>query len=183
MFTWAVNSSAETGSTFGLQGPFMFTKLCYDVDQATFTVDSGPTQYQSRPICWVWSGMELPALIEKRVCVKLLYEIFLHKDHLKNRNSRQFSASLVGNESDYESQGCWFVSHCKQDVFLLYLANPRQRLWWTFAIARLPSFGGVCVLSFGFRIFCWHRGFCHRTVSDNLLCLSSLSVIVSRTAW
>ena len=45
----------------------MFTKLCYDVDQATFTVDSGPTQYQSRPICWVWSGMELPALIEKRV--------------------------------------------------------------------------------------------------------------------
>ena len=37
-----------------LQGPFMFTKLCYDVDQATFTVDSGPTQYQSRPICWVW---------------------------------------------------------------------------------------------------------------------------------
>ena len=32
--------------------------------------------------------------------------------------------------------------------------------------------GGVWVLSFGFRIFCWNRGFCHRTGSDLLLFLS-----------
>ena len=30
----------------------------------------------------------------------------------------------------------------------------------------IEVFGGVCVLSFGFRIFCWYRGFCHRTESD-----------------
>ena len=29
----------------------------------------------------------------------------------------------------------------------------------------IEVFGGVCVLSFGFRIFCWYRGFCHRTES------------------
>ena len=28
------------------------------------------------------------------------------------------------------------------------------------------------MLSFGFRIFCWYRGFCHRTGSDLLLFLS-----------
>ena len=27
------------------------------------------------------------------------------------------------------------------------------------------------MLSFGFRIFCWYRGFCHRTGSDLLLFL------------
>ena len=32
-------------------------------------------------------------------------------------------------------------------------------------------FGGVCVFSIGFRIFCWYRGFCHRTGSDLLLFL------------
>ena len=32
------------------------------------------------------------------------------------------------------------------------------------------SFGGVFVLSIGFQIFCWYKGFCHRTESD-LLCL------------
>ena len=32
----------------------------------------------------------------------------------------------------------------------------------------IEVFGGVCVLSFGFRIFCWYRGFCHRTDSDLL---------------
>ena len=32
----------------------------------------------------------------------------------------------------------------------------------------IEVFGGVCVLSFGFRIFCWYRGFCHRTESDLL---------------
>ena len=36
----------------------------------------------------------------------------------------------------------------------------------------IEVFGGVCVLSFGFRIFCWYRGFCHRTGSDLLLFLS-----------
>ena len=30
------------------------------------------------------------------------------------------------------------------------------------------------MLSFGFRIFCWYRGFCHRTGSDLLLFLSYL---------
>ena len=35
----------------------------------------------------------------------------------------------------------------------------------------IEVFGGVCVLSFGFRIFCWYRGFCHRTGSDLLLFL------------
>ena len=29
------------------------------------------------------------------------------------------------------------------------------------------------MLSFGFRIFCWYRGFCHRTGSDLLLFLST----------
>ena len=29
------------------------------------------------------------------------------------------------------------------------------------------------MLSFGFRIFCWYRGFCHRTWSDLLLFLST----------
>ena len=33
----------------------------------------------------------------------------------------------------------------------------------------IEVFGGVCVLSFVFRIFCWYRGFCHRTGSDLLL--------------
>ena len=35
----------------------------------------------------------------------------------------------------------------------------------------IEFFGGVCVLSFGFRIFCWYSGFCHRTESDLLLFL------------
>ena len=35
----------------------------------------------------------------------------------------------------------------------------------------IEVFGGVCVLSFGFRIFCWYRGFCHRTGSDLLFLL------------
>ena len=35
----------------------------------------------------------------------------------------------------------------------------------------IEVFGGVCVLSFGFRIFCWYRGFCHRTESNLLLFL------------
>ena len=35
----------------------------------------------------------------------------------------------------------------------------------------IEVFDGVCVLSFGFRIFCWYRGFCHRTESDLLLFL------------
>ena len=30
------------------------------------------------------------------------------------------------------------------------------------------------MLSFGFRIFCWYRGFCHRTGSDLLLFLFSV---------
>ena len=34
----------------------------------------------------------------------------------------------------------------------------------------------VCVLSFGFRIFCWYRGFCHRTGSDLLLFLLKNSI-------
>ena len=39
------------------------------------------------------------------------------------------------------------------------------------------------MLSFGFRIFCWYRGFCHRTGSDLLLFLlviRSSSVIGSK---
>ena len=35
----------------------------------------------------------------------------------------------------------------------------------------IEVFGGVCVLSFGFRISCWYRGFCHRTGSDLFLFL------------
>ena len=34
---------------------------------------------------------------------------------------------------------------------------------------------GLCVLSIGFRIFCWYRGFCHRTGSDLLLFLFTQS--------
>ena len=30
----------------------------------------------------------------------------------------------------------------------------------------IEVFNGVCVLSFGFRIFYWYRGFCHGTKSD-----------------
>ena len=37
-----------------------------------------------------------------------------------------------------------------------------------YLVAFLVAF---CVLSFGFRIFCWYRGFCHRTGSDLLLFL------------
>ena len=36
----------------------------------------------------------------------------------------------------------------------------------------IEAFGGVFVLSFGFRIFCLYRGFCHRTESDILLILN-----------
>ena len=37
------------------------------------------------------------------------------------------------------------------------------------------------MLSFGFPIFCWYRGFCHRTGSDLLLFLELvLSLIVRR---
>ena len=32
----------------------------------------------------------------------------------------------------------------------------------------IEVFGGVFVLSIGFRIFCWYRSFCHRTESDLL---------------
>ena len=38
----------------------------------------------------------------------------------------------------------------------------------------IEVFGGVFVLSFGFRIFCWYRGFCHRSESDLLLFLFAL---------
>ena len=30
----------------------------------------------------------------------------------------------------------------------------------------IEVFGGVFVLSIGFRIFCWYRGFCHRIETD-----------------
>ena len=30
----------------------------------------------------------------------------------------------------------------------------------------IKVFSGVFVLSIGFRIFCWYRGFCHRAESD-----------------
>ena len=33
----------------------------------------------------------------------------------------------------------------------------------------IEVFGGVFVLSIGFRIFCWYKGFCHRTEPDLLL--------------
>ena len=38
----------------------------------------------------------------------------------------------------------------------------------------IEVFGGVFVLSIGFRIFCWYRGFCHRTESYLILfiCIS-----------
>ena len=35
----------------------------------------------------------------------------------------------------------------------------------------IEVFGGVFVLSIGFLIFCWYRGFCQRTESDLLLYL------------
>ena len=35
----------------------------------------------------------------------------------------------------------------------------------------IDVFGGVCLLSFGFRIFCLYMGFCHMTESDLLLFL------------
>ena len=35
----------------------------------------------------------------------------------------------------------------------------------------IEVFGGVFMLSIDFRIFCWYRGFCHRTESENLLFL------------
>ena len=35
----------------------------------------------------------------------------------------------------------------------------------------IEVFGGVFVLSIGFRIFCWYRGFRHRSESDLLLFL------------
>ena len=41
----------------------------------------------------------------------------------------------------------------------------------------IEVFGGVCVLSFGFRIFCWYRGFCHRNWSDLLFLFISIKVI------
>ena len=34
------------------------------------------------------------------------------------------------------------------------------------------------MLSFGFRIFCWYRGFCHRTGSDLLLFLVTYSELI-----
>ena len=37
----------------------------------------------------------------------------------------------------------------------------------------IEAFGGVFVLSIVSRIFCWYRGFCHRTESDLLLFLFS----------
>ena len=38
------------------------------------------------------------------------------------------------------------------------------------------------MLSFGFRIFCWYRGFCHRTGSDLLLFLLLSSGVDIKTA-
>ena len=35
----------------------------------------------------------------------------------------------------------------------------------------IEVFGGLFVLSIGFRIFYWYKGFCHRTESDLLLFL------------
>ena len=34
------------------------------------------------------------------------------------------------------------------------------------------------MLSFGFRIFCWYRGFCHRTGSDLLLFLFAIGLMI-----
>ena len=39
----------------------------------------------------------------------------------------------------------------------------------------IEVFGGVFVLSIGFRIFCWYRGFRHRSESDLLLFLLQLT--------
>ena len=46
------------------------------------------------------------------------------------------------------------------------------------------------MLSFGFRFFCWYRGFCHRTGSDLLLflfrykmCVFSVNILVQRLVW
>ena len=54
----------------------------------------------------------------------------------------------------------------------LLLVTPTDRLKSVRNRCVIEVFGGVCVLSFGFRIFCWYRGFCHRTGSDLLLFLS-----------
>ena len=35
----------------------------------------------------------------------------------------------------------------------------------------IEVFGGIFVLSIGYRIFCWYRGFCHMIESDLLLFL------------
>ena len=43
----------------------------------------------------------------------------------------------------------------------------------------IEVFGGVCVLSFGFRIFCWYMGFCHRTGSDLVFLFVYLSKFLS----
>ena len=43
----------------------------------------------------------------------------------------------------------------------------------------IEVFGGLFVLSFGYRIFCWYRGFCHRTGSDLLLFLFILLVCIA----
>ena len=53
------------------------------------------------------------------------------------------------------------VSRPEEDESDMPLCN--RSFWWR-----------LCVLSFGFRIFCWYRGFCHRTGSDLLLFVSDL---------
>ena len=39
----------------------------------------------------------------------------------------------------------------------------------------IEGFGGVFVLSIGFRIFCWYKGFNHRTESDLLVSLLGIN--------
>ena len=43
----------------------------------------------------------------------------------------------------------------------------------------IEVFGGVFVSSIGFRIFCWYRGFCHRTESDLLIFLLASVVFIT----
>ena len=56
------------------------------------------------------------------------------------------------------------------------LVTPTDRPKSVRNLCVIEVFGGVCVLSFGFRIFCWYRGFCHRTGSDLLLFLLFLNM-------
>ena len=95
-------------------------------------------------------------------------------------NLRHCGHMLTRHEVDFR----WFSQRVRAKYFPFYKRTKRQ--FCRFFTPTLSTLANVSIFyniwapkSFGFRIFCWHRTFCHRNVSDLLLFLCIVKFVNS----